>query len=391
MPKKEPEIKSLYYITHIDNLPSFFKEGILSHAQIEERAIPFTPIYDSKIVSSRKSKNAPNGKSLWHFANLYFQPRNPMLFRVLHEKDEKDIVILGVQPQILSASGTFLAIGNAASAATEILATDSGIKSIREIWDIISAEWWNSMDGSKRKIMAECLVPDQVPQEFIHSVFVASHESADRVRQKGLPKSVSLVPEPSMFFRPMSRYQITPSLSLADGDMFFSTMQTLTISVNTVGIMGKGLASRAKYQFPDVYVTYQDACRGKLLRMGKPFLYKREAFIDADLADEAESLTNINANKWFLLFATKKHWRDMSDLSAIQEGLRWLADNYKEHGIKSLAIPALGCGLGRLEWNEVGPVMCRELADLDIQVVIYLPREREIPKDLLTAKFLLGG
>ena len=390
MPKKKPEIKSLYYITHIDNVPSILKNGILSHQRVQQSGIPYTPIYDAAIVSNRQMKTVPDGRSLWDFANLYFQARNPMLFRVLHEKNEADVGVVGVQPGVLSDPHAFIATGNAASAATDILPPHEGLKHIFDNWDIINSVWWNRVDGSKRKIMAECLVPDHVPPELIHSVFVASHEVAEKVRGMGLPRQLPIVPEPNMFFLPARRVRITNHLSLAEGDMFFSTMQTLTVSVNVVGIMGKGLASRAKYQFPDVYVRYQDACRHKALRMGKPYLYKREGALDEELADEPNTLPAVNANKWFLLFATKRHWRDTSDLGGIEEGLRWVRENYKREGIKSLAMPALGCGLGKLDWGDVGPIMCRELSALDIPVAIYLPREREIPEEFLRSQYLLA-
>jgi O-acetyl-ADP-ribose deacetylase (regulator of RNase III) len=391
MPKKTHEIKSLYYITHIDNLPSFLGHGILSHRLVQDRGIPYTSIYDAAIVSKRQTKTAPDGKSLWEFANVYFQPRNPMLYRVLHEKDAMDIVVIGVRPRVLSNQNAFIALGNAASGATEILPSSEGRKRISEIWDTINSDWWNAADGSKRKIMAECLVPGSIAPEDIHTIFVASHEAAERVKKLHPPSSVAVVPEPAMFFRPARRFRVTDNLFLADGDMFFSLMQTLTVSVNVVGIMGKGLASRAKYQFPDVYVVYQDACRRRKLGMGKPYLYKREAFVDEELADEPGTLPEVNANKWFLLFATKRHWRDTSDLQAIREGLRWVRDNYAAEGIKSLAMPALGCGLGRLDWQDVGPVMCQELAVLGIQVAIYLPRERQIPEEYLSARYLLSS
>jgi len=391
MPRKTPEIKSLYYITHVENLPSILRHGILSHQLVQERGISYTPIYDAAIARNRQMKNAPDGKSLWEFANVYFQPRNPMLYRVLQEKDATDIVIIAVRPRVLSNPSTFIALGNAASGATEILPSEEGRRRIREIWDIIKSDWWNALDGSKRKIMAECLVPGFIPPEDIHTIFVASHEAAERVRSLHLPVSVSVVPEPAMFFRPARRFRVTDKLFLADGDMFFSTMQTLTVSVNVVGIMGKGLASRAKYQFPDVYVVYQDACRRRKLGMGKPYLYKREALVDEELADEPGTLPEVNARKWFLLFPTKRHWRDKSDLQAIQDGLRWVSDNYAAEGIQSLAMPALGCGLGRLDWKDVGPVMCRELAGLDIQVVIYLPRERQTPEKYLSPNYLLSS
>ena len=391
MRKKKPEIKSLYYITHVDNIPSILKYGILSHQSIEERSIPFTPIYDASIVSSRKSKLTPDRKSLWAYANLYFQPRNPMLYRVLHQKDEGDIAILGLEPAVMETPGLFISTGNAASVESDILTGGEGLKEIGAMWNTISAEWWNSLNGSKRKIMAECLIPAIVPPDRIHTVYVANREAAQKVRDMRPPKRISVVPEPNMFFLPTKRHRLNDHLFLIEGDMFFSKLQTLTVSVNTVGVMGKGLASRAKYQFPDVYVAYQDACRSKALRMGEPYLYKRESFVDEELADEPATLPGPNAKKWFLLFATKRHWRDIADLPGIEAGLVWIAENYWRERITSLAMPALGCGLGKLDWRDVGPVICRHLAALTIDVAVYLPREHEIPQDLLSPSFLLGA
>ena len=386
---KKSDIKSLYYITHVDNLLSILEHGILSHAQVEAQHVPFTPIYDSQIVSNRRGRITPNGKSLWDFANVYFQPRNPMLYRVIKEKDKKKIAIVGIQPKILNQPNSFVSTGNAASSPSEILPCQDGLNIILQMWNVIRNEWWNDNDGSKRQIMAECLVPNTIPPDLIHTIFVSSHQVADELRPQLAAFNIPIVPEPYMFFQPIYRQRLLDHLSLVEGDMFFSDMQTLTISVNTVGVMGKGLASRAKYQFPDVYVRYQDVCRQKLLQMGQPYLYPRELFLDEELADEAASLLTPNSNKWFLLFATKNHWKQHSDLAGIENGLKWVLNNYKNLGIKSLAMPALGCGLGGLEWRVVGPLMCRYLAELDIPVAIYLPREQEIAKELLSKGFLL--
>lgn len=386
MPRKKPEVKGLYYITHVNNVPSIVQNGILAHRQVLGQKIPFTPIYDTEIVSNREKKRVEADKTLWDFANTYFQPRNPMLYRVLREKDKGDIVVIAVQPRVLSIFGAFVTNGNAANFDTEIFPSAEGQKHID--WKIIASDWWNSVDGSKRKIMAECLVPNRIPADFIDAVYVATPEVADKVRKMSV-HSIPVIPEPNMFFLPAKRFRVNDQLSLCEGDMFFSNMQTLTVSVNTVGIMGKGLASRAKYQFPDVYVVYQDACRRKTLRMGVPFLYKREAFLDEELADDPKSLAGPNANKWFLLFATKSHWRDNSDLDGIEKGIQWVRDHYKKEGIKSLALPALGCGLGNLDWKDVGPVVCSSLAGVDIPVAVYLPREHEIDPKFLLPEFLL--
>jgi O-acetyl-ADP-ribose deacetylase (regulator of RNase III) len=390
MPRKKPDVKGLYYITHIDNLPSIIQNGIMAHRRVLDLKIPFTPIYDAEIVSNRQKKTVSRDKTLWDFANVYFQARNPMLYRVLHEKDKANIAVVAVQPAVLSIAGALVTTGNAASADTEILNSQEGQRQVFANWKVISSDWWNSVDGSKRKIMAECLVPDRVPPEYIHSIYVATPAVAENIRQMKLAREIPVIPEPNMFFWPAKQFRITDQLSLAEGDMFFSQMHTLTVSVNIVGIMGKGLASRAKYQFPDVYVAYQDACRSKALRMGIPYLYKREAFLDEELADEPKTLSGPNANKWFLLFATKNHWRDNADLDAIRKGVRWIRENYKREGIKSLALPALGCGLGNLDWKDVGPVICRELNGVDIPAAVYLPREHEISEEFLSPDFLLG-
>lgn len=163
---------------------------------------------------------------------------------------------------------------------------------------------------------------------------------------------------------------LTRCLSLNRGNIFLSKMQTLTIPVNTVGVMGKGLALSVRQQFPDVYIRYRDLCRRKIIIMGRPYLYERKP-------------------PWFLLFPTKNHWRENADFNGIVKGLQWLVDNYKKEGITSLAVPALGCGLGKLQWNIVGPTMCKYLIKLDIPVKLYLPAEKEIPPEQLTENFLL--
>ncbi|WP_198648905.1 macro domain-containing protein [Cyanothece sp. BG0011] len=166
-------------------------------------------------------------------------------------------------------------------------------------------------------------------------------------------------------------------------------MQTLTISVNLQGIMGKGLASRVKYQFPDVYVVYQDMCRAKQITEIKPCLYKRKTSMDEELADLSLPLNTPNSVKWFLLFATKRKWRENSRLEDIEGGLDWIKKNAKKQGITSLALPELGCGLGNLSWSDVGPLMCHYLHDIGMNVAIYLPREQETSSQYLEEKYLL--
>lgn len=383
-------IKELYYITHIDNLPSILDIGILCHERVQTEDIQYTPIYDDDIVSHRRERHIPDGRSLWNFTNLYFQPRNAMLYQVVHEKPVNDIVILGVRLNILNRPDIFISTGNAAHSLSDILTASEGKKVISQIKKDTDKEYWTEEVGSKRKMMAECLVPNLVPPEFIQAIYIASHDAVAKVKATLQQSNLLPVVVPHMFFQASKQIPLTPYLTVIEGDMFFSRMQTLTVSVNCVAIMGKGLASRAKYQFPDVYVFYQDLCHKGILQMGKPYIYKRESSLDYQLADEPSALSNAEPTTWFLLFPTKRHWKERADIHGIEKGLQWLRDNYKKEGITSLAIPALGCGLGSLDWRDVGPLMCKYLTTLDVPIQIYLPAEREVPDDLLSKDFLLA-
>ncbi len=389
------KLRGLYYITHIDNLPSILDKGILCHRVIEEEKIVYARIYDPEIVGRRKSIQAPDNKSLWDFVNLYFQPRNAMLYRVAYFSgaNVEDVCIIGLRSDVLSVSDVYITDGNAVSSSTQFYRAKEIQKHLKRIREITDREWWANEDGSKRQQMAECLVPHSVPPEYFSEIYVPNHSAQlkveEKIRESKFRRDIPVIPEPELFFLPSRSIRLTQNLSLLEGDMFFSRRQTLTISVNTVGVMGRGVASRAKYQFPDVYVLYQDLCKKRTLRMGKPYIYKRETSLDLVLADEAEKLTNFNLQTWFLLFPTKTDWRLRADIKGIIEGLEWLAENYREEGIRSLALPALGCGLGWQPWGIVGPILCNHLKKLDIPVDIHLPLEQRIPDEQLSKDFLI--
>jgi O-acetyl-ADP-ribose deacetylase (regulator of RNase III) len=385
---KKPDINSLYYITHIHNLPSILQYGLWSHQQVADSKVPYTPIYDRDIVNQRQHKATPAQKSLWEYTNLYFQPRNPMMYRVIQTL-KREIAVVGIKPEVLNSAGGLITDGNATSGPTQFFSLPEGLTVIQQQWPIIQNHWWNEADGSKRKIMAECLIPNPISPTLIHSIFVVDMLAKEQVEAMVGTTGIPVIAEPQMFFQPRFATRIGNNLSLIDGDMFFSNQQTLTISVNLQGVMGKGLASRAKYQFPDVYIVYQDVCRHKQLRVTKPYLYKREMSFDQELSDISLPEATPNAVKWFLLFATKRRWQEHSRLDDLESGLDWVRNNYQQEKIQSLALPALGCGLGHLTWAEVGPLMCRYLEGLEIPVAIYLPREDTIDSKHLLPEYLL--
>lgn len=146
------------------------------------------------------------------------------------------------------------------------------------------------------------------------------------------------------------------NITVLIGDLFESHAQTLTNTINTVGVMGKGIALQFKKRFPNMYKDYLHRCDQKSVKIGEPYLFKDSLF-----------------DKWVLNFPTKEHWRSPSRLDAIQKGLSHIQAHYKEWGIESLAVPPLGCGEGNLEWRIVGPTLYRGLAELHIPIDLYAP------------------
>jgi O-acetyl-ADP-ribose deacetylase (regulator of RNase III) len=160
------------------------------------------------------------------------------------------------------------------------------------------------------------------------------------------------------------------TITVTIGDMFESDAQTLVNTVNCVGVMGKGIALEFKKRFPDMFEDYVARCKAKQVQLGRPYLYKQLV------------------GAWILNFPTKGHWRAVSKLSDIVQGLKYLEDHYHEWGITSLAVPPLGCGNGQLDWQVVGPTLYRHLKRLDIRVEMYAPVGT--PREQLQQTFLEG-
>lgn len=376
---------SLYYICHVDNLPSILDKGILSRNQVNE--LQHQDIHDEGVLHRRSSVPLPNGRPLPDYANLYFHPRNAMLYRLICNDERKKFVILQISPAVLDQPDVFFSDRNAAASTVNFY---RDIKYLSKVDDkVFKKDYWTDSDDTKQKMMAEVLVRNKIEANNIIGVYLP--QSSSSIRNMAENKSISASVEPYMFFYPTFRKRINNKLSLSKGDMFFSALQTFTISVNLRGVMGKGLASRTKYQFPDAYVRYQDDCKNGRLKVGKPTLFKRGIRIEDELADDASLLNpaKLNGSRWFLFLATKRHWREDSRFEDIEASMQWLLKNYKRQEIESIAMPALGCGLGNLHWRDVGPMMCSYLNKMDITSCIYLPMETELDDNLLSAEYLL--
>jgi O-acetyl-ADP-ribose deacetylase (regulator of RNase III) len=141
------------------------------------------------------------------------------------------------------------------------------------------------------------------------------------------------------------------------GNLLEDEAEILVNTVNTVGVMGKGIALAFKNAFPFNYQVYQQKCRAGELTIGVIL-----PVTDSNLLYGTKVIVN---------FPTKTHWRKPSEYAYIENGLQALRDWLVNENIKSIAIPPLGCGNGGLDWAKVKPMILSALNDLDCLVTIY--------------------
>jgi len=149
------------------------------------------------------------------------------------------------------------------------------------------------------------------------------------------------------------------------GNIFDSTADALVNPVNCVGVMGAGLALQFKKRYPINFEHYKRVCLHKQLRPGKMLVGR---FDDSCVP---------NGTRLIINFPTKDHFRDNCQISYIKLGLENLIYVIKNHQIKSIAVPPLGCGLGGLNWDDVKPLIETAFAEFDdmtdMIVEIYEP------------------
>ena len=160
------------------------------------------------------------------------------------------------------------------------------------------------------------------------------------------------------------------------GDILNADVEALVNTVNCVGIMGRGIALQFKNAFPLNFDAYSAACGREEVQPGRMFVF------------ETGTMTN---PKYIINFPTKRHWRGKSRMEDIESGLKALVAEIHQRGIRSVAVPPLGSGLGGLRWQDVRARIEGTLMDLEgVDVVVYEPsgapdaatmaRVREVPK-----------
>jgi O-acetyl-ADP-ribose deacetylase (regulator of RNase III) len=147
-------------------------------------------------------------------------------------------------------------------------------------------------------------------------------------------------------------------IRLQRGDLFQSTAEAWVNTVNTQGVMGKGLAYEFKKRFPENYKFYQQACKQGQVQIGKMLVFPTQQL----------------QPQYIINFPTKRQWRQKAKLEYIQQGLQDLVRVVQQYGIRSVAIPPLGCGQGGLRWEEVKPLIEQAFAALpEVEVQLFEP------------------
>jgi len=163
-------------------------------------------------------------------------------------------------------------------------------------------------------------------------------------------------------------------IKIVHGDLFEQQVDTIVCPVNTVGVMGKGLAKAFKQKYRGLDAVYRLMLGSDRLSVDKVCKVR---VAPADYRRHAMSI---------LLFATKKDWKNPSEMKWIRSGLRHFAEYYKDKVITSVAFPLIGCGLGGLDEKKVIKLIKKELGHLLIDVIIVLPelKDGEKPSPFVT-------
>lgn len=150
-------------------------------------------------------------------------------------------------------------------------------------------------------------------------------------------------------------------IELTQGDLLKQDADALVNAVNCVGVMGRGIALQFRRAFPENFKIYESACKRAELRPGSMLVF------------ETSRLKN---PRYVINFPTKRHWRDKSRLTDIESGLEALVAEVKRLGIRTIALPALGCGLGGLEWQDVHPRIEKAFSGVpEVHVWLFEPEE----------------
>lgn len=138
-------------------------------------------------------------------------------------------------------------------------------------------------------------------------------------------------------------------------NLFTHPAKVKLVTVNCVGVMGKGIALEAKVRYPNILRNYKANCNSGALKPGGILPYY------------------ITPSEIILLVATKNHWSQDSKLEWIEAILVKLVANINKLNGSAIAVPPLGCGNGGLDYpTQVKSLLYKYLEPLTNEVHICL-------------------
>lgn len=165
-------------------------------------------------------------------------------------------------------------------------------------------------------------------------------------------------------------------IELTHGDILTADAEALVNTVNCVGVMGRGIALQFRKAFPENFKVYEAACERQDVQPGKMLVF------------ETGFLTG---PKYLINFPTKRHWKGKSRMEDIDAGLPALIEEIRKRGIRSIAVPPLGCGLGGLDWSKVRPRIVKAFEELPgVRVLLFEPAGAPKPEEMVKAGKIPG-
>lgn len=351
-----PDKALIFRITHVDNVPWLLDHGL--HCRSSPDFDPnFRSIGNPELIARRQHRvvPVPPGGTLADYVPFYFTPYSIMLYNIktgyggVPRLPNEAIVILVSSLRRVAELG----IGFVFTDRHAYVQTASFFNSLDDLgrvdWPLLQArDFRNDPEdpGKKERYRAEALV-HRLPQR----------RSGSALEKRG-GAAQSVVAD-----RGAARLVFLNMITFRQGNLLEADVEAVVNTVNTVGVMGKGIALMFKERYPENFRAYAQACKAGEVRIGRMFV---------------TATGELSGPRWIINFPTKEDWRKPSRLQWIEAGLQDLVRVIREKGIRSLALPPLGCGNGGLDWNDVRPLIERALAQVpEVRVIAFEPTDRK--------------
>ncbi len=340
-------ISEVHYMAGISVMASIAERGILPFNALKRARIASRSLANRDVQARRGNTRIVNIE-LHEFVPLYFATHTPMQYEIEHRNrfDSDDLFMLDVSVKRIGEVARLLYFTDRNAACSDV--------EFRDKPEHLATIDWHIVQKVQEVLVSRLQSPKSGRAARLSQSRNTMH-CADRhpfgrsaATDPSFPKKASR-PRGN---RPLSLFQMIKETTAS---LFDLRVDAIVNTVNCVGVMGKGIASEFKTRFPKCFAPYQRACKENKLRPGKPVY----------LAPEDRS-------PGILLFPTKDDWKHPSRTEWIEAGLGYLRNHYRDWGIRSIAMPQLGCGEGGLNWTEVRPLIHSILGNTDLDITLCI-------------------